>query len=87
MSIDYAGRQLHPYQVSSDATVQAMWGYATGDRTAITVVACAVAIAAIALVVRRVLRNRADAKIWGTQLNLNDNAAPIGRPPGGRQRG
>lgn len=59
-----------------------MWGYAAGNRTAIAVVACAVAIAAIAFVVRRVLTNRAEAKIWAARLNLDGN---IGK--GNHQRG
>ena len=63
-----------------------MWGYATGNRTAITVVACAIAIAAIAFVVRRVIANRTDAKIWGVRLKLDDNATRAGRQPSGRQR-
>jgi hypothetical protein len=50
-----------------------MWGYAAGNRTAIAVVACAIAIAAVAFVVRRVLNNRAEAKIWAARLNLDDN--------------
>ncbi len=64
-----------------------MWGYAAGNRSAIAVVACAVAIAAVAFVVRRVLTNRADAKIWGARLNLDGNPTS-GRPKaGGARRG
>ncbi len=64
-----------------------MWGYAAGNRTAITIVACAIGIAAIAFVVRRILANRAEAKIWSARLNLDDNTNYVGPQPGGRQRG
>jgi hypothetical protein len=51
------------------ATSHSMWGYATGNRFATTVVAVAIAIAAIAFVARRIVSNRAAAKLWASQLD------------------